>query len=51
MRSLTYYVAASADGYIAGPEGQFNFFSFDGDLAAWIIEEYPRRCPYKPAKH
>lgn len=45
MRSLTYYVAASADGYIAGPDGQFDFFGFDGDLAAWIIEEYPETLP------
>lgn len=45
MRSLTYYVAASADGYIAGPEGQFDFFGFDGDLAAWILEEYPETLP------
>lgn len=45
MRSLTYYVAASTDGYIAGPDGQFDFFAFDGDLAAWIIDEYPETLP------
>lgn len=45
MRSLTYYVAASVDGYIAGPDGQFDFFGFDGDLAAWIVEEYPETLP------
>ena len=45
MRSVTYYVAASADGYIAGPDGQFDFFGFDGDLAAWIMEEYPETLP------
>ncbi len=45
MRSLTYYVAASADGYVAGPDGQVDFFGFDGDLAAWIIEEYPETLP------
>lgn len=45
MRSLTYYLAASADGYIAGPEGQFDFFGFDGDLAAWVVEEYPETLP------
>lgn len=45
MQSLTYYIAASADGYIAGPDGQFDFFGFDGDLAAWIIEEYPETLP------
>lgn len=45
MQSLTYYVAASADGYIAAPDGQFDFFHFEGDLAAWIIEEYPETLP------
>ena len=45
MRSVTYYVAASADGYIAGPDGQFDFFSFDGDLADWILKEYPETLP------
>lgn len=45
MRLLTYYIAASADGYIAGPDGQFDFFAFDGDLASWIIKEYPETLP------
>ena len=45
MRSLTYYVAASVDGYIAGPCGESDFFCFEGDLAAWIIEEYPETLP------
>lgn len=45
MRSLTYYVAASVDGYIAGPDGQFDFFGFEGDFAAWIMQEYPETLP------
>lgn len=45
MRSLTYFVAASADGYIAGPGGQFDFFAFEGDLAAWTMQEYPETLP------
>lgn len=42
---MNYYVVASADGYIAGPEGQFDFVGFDGDLATWIIDEYPETLP------
>lgn len=45
MRHLTYYVAASIDGLIAGPDGEFDMFVFHGDLAAWIIEEYPETLP------
>lgn len=45
MQSLTYYVAASADGYIASPDGKFDFFAFEGGLATWIVEEYPETLP------
>lgn len=30
MRKLTYYIGSSIDGFIAGPEGQFDFFAFEG---------------------
>ena len=45
MRTLTYYVAASVDGFIAGPGGEFEFFGFEGDSAAWIVAEYPETLP------
>lgn len=50
MGSLTYYVAASIDGYIAGPQGQVDVFCFEGDLAAWIVEEYPETLPVHARK-
>ncbi|PTR21858.1 dihydrofolate reductase [Rhodococcus sp. OK519] len=34
MRELVYYVAASLDGYIAGPGGQFDAFDLEGDHMA-----------------
>lgn len=33
------------EGYIVGPDDQFDFFGFGGALAAWIIEEYPGTWP------
>jgi hypothetical protein len=37
VRRLTYYIASTIDGFIAGPDGQFDFFPFDGDVAAAIL--------------
>ena len=45
MRKLVYYVAATADGFIAGPEGQFDFLLFESDIQAMIITELPETLP------
>lgn len=45
MRELTYYVAVSIDGYIAGPDAQFDRFLVEGDHAAPIWAKYRGTAP------
>lgn len=46
MRKLTYYIAATLDGYIADPNGQVDgFLPFDGDYARIVLDEYPETLP------
>lgn len=45
MRKLVYYIAVSLDGYIAGPNGEFDFYPVTEDMAAWINERYPESVP------
>jgi dihydrofolate reductase len=45
MRQLVYFVAASADGFIAGPAGQFDFFPMQGDHIAAQLEELSETMP------
>jgi len=45
MRELTYYVAVSIDGYIAGPGGEFDQFLVEGDHAAPIWAKYGGTAP------
>lgn len=44
-RKLTYYIAVSLDGFIAGPDGQFDFFGFEGDFAAAVLADFPETLP------
>lgn len=41
MRELTYFVAVSLDGCIAGPDGEFDAFPTEGDHIDMILRDYP----------
>jgi dihydrofolate reductase len=45
MRKLVYYVASTIDGYIAGPNGEIDFYPFEADLQEFIRTRYPETLP------
>lgn len=45
MRKLVYYVASTLDGFIAGPDGEIDFYPFGPDLAEFIRTRYPETLP------
>ena len=45
MRKLVYFVATTVDGFIAGPEGQFDFFPMNGDHIAAQANELAETLP------
>lgn len=45
MRKLVYFVASTLDGFIAGPEGEIDFYPFGPDLQEFIRTRYPETLP------
>ncbi|MCY1034961.1 dihydrofolate reductase family protein [Corallococcus sp. BB11-1] len=45
MRRLTYYVASTLDGFIASPQGAYDFFKMEPDYLDAIAAEYPETLP------
>lgn len=51
MQKLTYFVASTVDGYIAGPDGQHDFFPYEGDHMAALSEDFPETMPAHVRQH
>jgi dihydrofolate reductase len=45
MRKLVYFVAATIDGFIAGPDGNFDMFLFEGPHVADLHADFPETNP------
>ncbi|GAA1430417.1 dihydrofolate reductase family protein [Microlunatus lacustris] len=51
VRALTYYVGVSLDGFIAAPDGSFDFFPVDSSVLDFIAAEYPETLPAHVRTH
>ncbi|MBF6285463.1 dihydrofolate reductase family protein [Nocardia cyriacigeorgica] len=51
MRKLVYYVAVSLDGYIAGPDDQFDFYPGSDAYTAWMCAQFPDSIPTAARPH
>ena len=45
MRRLVYHISVTQDGFIAGPDGEFDFFVMNDDLTQTLNVRFPETIP------
>jgi dihydrofolate reductase len=45
MRKLVYFVASTIDGFIAAPDGSWDFLGVHEDVVRFMVERYPETVP------
>ena len=45
MRRLVYHISVTQDGFVAGPDGEFDFFVMNDDLAETLNARFPETVP------